>query len=86
MGKVKTKTEKKPTPKKKPDSITVLKEGAMIRLKDGSHMFGTTRCFEPRVYELVYKVIEIRGNRVVFGTIDNRLVIGSVTKADCIVQ
>ena len=75
-----TKSAKKPTAKKS------LKVGAKVKIKQGAHIYGTTRTFAPFVYQTVYKVVEIMGNRVVFATTDGKTVIGAIAKKDCIVQ
>jgi surface antigen len=60
--------------------------GAKVRIKKGANQYGTTRDFASKVYNTTYKVVEIRGNRVVFATTDGKTVMGAVSKNDCIVQ
>ena len=79
--KPKPKPEPKPEPKKK-----VVKVGSKIRIKSGANQYGTTKRFMPKVYKTTYKVKEIKGNRVVFCTLDGKTVIGAVAKSACIVQ
>lgn len=67
-------------------SKKVLKVGSRIKVKSGAHIYGTTKLFAPFVYKTVYKVVEIRGARVVFATTDKGAVIGAVSKNDCVVQ
>lgn len=64
----------------------VLEVGALIRIKSGAHMYGTTTVFASWVYSTTYKVVEIMGNRVVFATTDSNTVIGAVAKRNCVVQ
>lgn len=64
----------------------VLKVGAKVKIKQGAHQYGSTALFAAQVYKTVYKVVEIMGNRVVFATTTNNVVIGAVAKKDCIVQ
>lgn len=64
----------------------VLKVGAKVKIKQGAHQYGSTAIFGAQVYKTVYKVVEIMGNRVVFATTTNNVVIGAVAKKDCIVQ
>jgi len=61
-----------------------VKVGSMVRIRKGANQYGTTKGFLPKVYQKTYKVIEVRGNRVVFA--DGKTVIGAVSKNDCIVQ
>lgn len=68
----------------KPKASKTLKVGATIRIKKGSHQYGKTRGFADKVYETPYKVVEIRGSRVVFA--DGKTVMGAVSSNDCIVQ
>lgn len=68
----------------KPSKDKTLKVGSTVRIKRGSNQYGTSRDFAPFVYDRKYKVVEIRGNRVVFA--DGKVVIGAVGKNDCIVQ
>ena len=63
-----------------------LKVGAKIRIKNGANQYGKTKGFAPKVYKTTYKVIEIRGNRVVFATTDGKTVMGAVSKNDCTVK
>ena len=65
-------------------SAKTLKVGSTIKIKKGANQYGTTRDFASFVYDRKYKVIEIRGNRVVFA--DGKVVMGAVSKNDCIVQ
>lgn len=79
-----TKTVSK-TPSKTPAKATkTIKVGSTIKLKKGANQYGKTRDFASFVYDRKYKVVEIRGNRVVFA--DGKIVIGAVSKNDCIVQ
>lgn len=71
----------KPKPKPKDNKVKV---GSTIRIRYGANQYGTTKGFLHKVYENPYKVIEIRGNRVVFA--DGKTVMGAVSKNDCIVQ
>lgn len=64
----------------------VLKVGVKVKIKQGAHQYGSTALFAAQVYKTVYKVVEIMGNRVVFATTTNNVVIGAVAKSDCIVQ
>lgn len=73
--------EKKPEPEKK-----TIKVGSKIRIKKGSNQYGKTKGFAPKVYETTYKVVEIRGSRVVFATADGKTVIGAVNMNDCIAK
>ena len=75
----KKETQKKPVTKK-------VKVGSQIRIKKGANQYGTTKNFASKVYKTKYKVVEIRGNRVVFATMDGKTVMGAVKKSDCIVQ
>ena len=75
----KKETDKKPVTKK-------VKVGSQIRIKKGANQYGTSKGFASHVYKTTYKVVEIRGNRVVFGTKDGKTVIGAVGKNDCIVK
>ena len=68
----------------KPSKDKTLKVGSTVRIKRGANQYGTSRDFAPFVYDRKYKVVEIRGNRVVFA--DGKVVIGAVGKNDCIVQ
>lgn len=68
----------------KPSKDKTLKVGSTVRIKKGANQYGTSRDFAPFVYDRKYKVVEIRGNRVVFA--DGKVVIGAVGKNDCIVQ
>lgn len=63
-----------------------VKVGSQIRIKKGANQYGTTKGFASHVYNTTYKVIEIRGNRVVFATKDGKTVMGAVGKSDCIVK
>lgn len=63
-----------------------VKVGSKIKIKKGANQYGTAKGFAPHVYKTTYKVIEIRGNRVVFATTDGKTVMGAVGKNDCIVQ
>ena len=72
-----------PAPAKKAKAVKV---GAKIKIKKGAKQYGKTKGFIPFVYERTYKVVEIRGSRVVFATQDGKTVMGAVSKADCIVQ
>jgi len=55
-----------------------LKVGAKVKIRQGAHIYGTTRTFAPFVYKTVYKVVEIMGNRVVFADTKDNTVIGAV--------
>lgn len=66
------------------ESKKTIKVGAEIKIKKGANQYGTTRDFASKVYTKTYKVIEIRGNRVVFA--DGKTVMGAVSKNDCIIQ
>ena len=81
-----TKTVSKTPAKSKTNSKTskTIKVGSTIKIKKGANQYGTTRDFASFVYDRKYKVIEIRGNRVVFA--DGKTVMGAVGKNDCIVQ
>ena len=68
----------------KPSKDKTLKVGSTVRIKKGANQYGSSRDFAPFVYDRKYKVVEIRGNRVVFA--DGKVVIGAVGKSDCIVQ
>lgn len=61
-----------------------VKVGSQIRIKKGANQYGTTKDFAKFVYDRTYKVVEMRGNRVVFA--DGKTVMGAVSKNDCIVQ
>lgn len=61
-----------------------VKVGSTIKIKKGANQYGRTSDFASFVYDRKYKVIEIRGNRVVFA--DGKTVMGAVSKNDCIVQ
>ena len=61
-----------------------VKVGSQIRIKNGANQYGTTKDFAKFVYDRTYKVVEMRGNRVVFA--DGKTVMGAVSKNDCIVQ
>ena len=78
-----TKVVTKPKKEEQPKD-TKVKVGSKIRIRKGANQYGTTKGFLPKVYKTTYKVIEIRGNRVVFA--DGKVVIGAVRKGDCIVQ
>ena len=62
-----------------------LKVGSKVKIKNGANQFGKTARFASQVYKNTYKVIEIRGSRVVFADAKG-VVIGAVKKSDCIVQ
>lgn len=68
----------------KPSKSKVIKVGSKVKIKKGANQYGTTRDFASFVYDRTYKVVEIRGNRVVFA--DGKTVMGAVSKNDCIVQ
>lgn len=61
-----------------------IKVGSTIKIKNNSNQYGTTRRFASKVYNTSYKVVEIKGSRVVFA--DGKTVMGAVSKNDCIVQ
>lgn len=63
-----------------------LKVGSRIKIKKGANQYGTPKAFASYVYGRTYKVIEIRGSRVVFATTDGKTVMGAVNKSDCKVQ
>ena len=65
-------------------TVKALKVGSTIKIKKGANQYGTTRGFASFVYDRKYKVIEIRGSRVVFA--DGKVVMGAVGKNECIVQ
>lgn len=77
-----TKTVVKTPAKKK--TTKPVKVGSTIKIKKGANQYGTTRGFASFVYDRKYKVIEIRGSRVVFA--EGKTVMGAVSKNDCIVQ
>ena len=60
-----------------------VKVGSKVRIRKGANQYGTTKGFLSKVYEKPYKVIEVRGNRVVIA--DGNVVIGAVSKNDCTV-
>ena len=68
----------------KPSKDKTLRVGSKVRIRKGANQYGTSKAFAPFVYDRIYKVIEIIGNRAVFA--DNGTVIGAVRKNDCIVQ
>ena len=80
--KIASKTETK----KETKTVKTLKVGTKIRIKKGSHQYGKTKGFASKVYETTYKVVEVKGSRVVFATADGKTVMGAVSKNDCIVQ
>lgn len=62
----------------------VLKVGSKIRIRYGAMQYGKRVGFASKVYNTVYTVSEINGNRVVFKS--GAVVMGAVAKSDCIVQ
>lgn len=62
----------------------VLKVGAKIKIRYGAMQYGKRVGFASKVYNTVYTVSEINGNRVVFNS--GAVVMGAVAKSDCIVQ
>lgn len=62
-----------------------LKVGSHIMIKQGAKQYGKLWGFAAKVYQRIYKVTQIKGNRIVFGT-DNGTIMGAVNRADCIVQ
>lgn len=62
----------------------VLKVGSKIRIRNGAMQYGKKVGFASKVYNTVYTVSEISGNRVVFKA--GNVVMGAVAKSDCIVQ
>ena len=62
----------------------VLKVGSKIRIRNGAMQYGKKVGFASKVYNTVYTVSEISGNRVVFKS--GSVVMGAVAKSDCIVQ
>lgn len=71
---------------KKENKSKTLKVGSQIRIKTGANQYGTTKDFASKVYNTIYKVVEMKGNRVVFATKDGKTVMGAVGKSDCVVQ
>ena len=65
-------------------SQKVVTVGAKIRIKNGAMQYGKNVGFASKVYNTVYTVSEINGNRVVFNY--GKTVMGAVAKSDCIVQ
>lgn len=63
-----------------------IKVGSQIKIKKGANQYGKTKGFSSKVYETTYKVVEIRGSRVVFATKDGKTVMGAVSRNDCVVQ
>lgn len=62
----------------------VLKIGSKIRIRNGAKQYGKSVGFANKVYNTVYTVSEINGNRVVFKA--GAVVMGAVAASDCIVQ
>ena len=61
-----------------------LEVGAKIKIKPSAMQYGKHTGFAPQVYKNTYTVSEINGDRVVFES--GNVVMGAVSKADCIVQ
>ena len=72
------------TTKASPTPVKVLKVGSKIKIKKNAMQYGKKVGFAAKVYNTVYTVTEISGNRVVFAS--GKTVMGAVNKADCIVQ
>lgn len=72
------------TNKNAPAPVKVLKVGSKIRIRNGAMQYGKKVGFAQKVYNTVYTVSEISGNRVVFKA--GAVVMGAVAKSDCIVQ
>ena len=62
----------------------VVKVGCKVKVKAGANQYGKTKGFSSFVYKDTFKVVEVRGNRVVIADKDG--VIGAISKSDCIVQ
>lgn len=58
--------------------------GSRIKIRSGANQYGKGTGFASFVYSTVYTVIQISGDRVVFGL--NGVVTGAVSKNDCILQ
>lgn len=58
--------------------------GAKIRIRNGAMQYGKKVGFANKVYNTVYTVSEISGDRVVFKA--GAVTMGAVKKSDCIVQ
>lgn len=64
-----------------PKAVTV---GSRIKIRKGAMQYGKNVGFASKVYNTVYTVSEINGDRVVFNA--GNVVMGAVSKANCIVQ
>lgn len=62
----------------------VLKVGSKVRIRNGAMQYGKNVGFASKVYNTIYTVSEINGDRVVFNA--GNVVMGAVRKSDCIVQ
>lgn len=62
----------------------VVRVGCKVKVKAGANQYGRTKGFSSFVYKDTFKVVEVRGNRVVIA--DKDCVIGAIAKGDCIVQ
>lgn len=80
--KSKPKNSPKVTPTKPVQKL--LEVGSTIKIKKGACQYGKSSKFSDFVYDTKYKVVEIKGSRVVFAK--GGTVIGAVSKNDCIVQ
>lgn len=65
-------------------AVKTLKVGSRIRIRNGAMQYGKRVGFASKVYNTVYTVSEVYGNRVVFNA--GSVVMGAVAKSDCIVQ
>lgn len=64
--------------------VKTVKVGSRIRIRNGAMQYGKRVGFAAKVYNTIYTVSEIYGDRVVFNA--GRVVMGAVRKSDCIVQ
>lgn len=64
--------------------VPTVKVGSKIKIRNGAMQYGKKVGFASKVYNTVYTVSEISGNRVVFKA--GNVVMGAVAKSDCILQ
>lgn len=58
--------------------------GSKIKIRKNALQYGKKEGFAAKVYNTVYTVSEINGNRVVFNS--GKTVMGAVNKSDCVMQ